>query len=125
MTDEKLQAEVDKLSEEMAENHDRLAGEKFPPDVPDVVVDEAAGLTLMNPERFSPETIGHDGRAFVALAMEGAETSIQGTPFSEQITIETRRSRVVLSFESHEAAVEWLEAQSSAILGPRYEDAEP
>ncbi len=98
-----LQEEVDQLSRQLSENH----------------------AAVHDPgDRFSEDALGRDGKAFIALAMEGTEASIQGMPFSTQITIESRRSRIVLSFESEEAATGWLEDQRSAILAPRYADGE-
>ena len=59
-------------------------------------------------DRFSEDTLGADGKAFIAVAMEWSETRVQVAPFSVSIEVEAARSKLTLSFENPNAALVWI-----------------
>lgn len=98
------QAEVDRLSDQLAENHERLA--------------EADTDPAIDPgDRFSEDILGRDGKAFIAVAMESTKTRVGIAPFAVSIEVEAARSKLTLSFLDADAALVWIANLGGLISG--------
>ena len=68
-------------------------------------------------DRFSEDTLGADGKAFIAVAMETTKTRCHVAPFSVSIEVEAARSKLTLSFESPNDALVWITNLRNLIAG--------
>lgn len=68
-------------------------------------------------DRFSEDTFGADGKAFIAVAMESTTTRVQVLPFSVTVEVESARSKLTLSFEDENAALVWITNLRGMITG--------